>query len=335
MQKISVIVPVYKVEKYLDRCIKSITTQTYRNLEIILVNDGSPDGCPKICDSWAALDSRIIVIHKDNGGLSDARNAGIDKATGEYLTFIDSDDLITPNMIEVLLNIAISEDADIVATTMKPFYNEDPALEIKKSTVISDDASLILTKIMYSSSNWEACGKLYNKLLFSPGLRFLEGKLYEDMHFMPRIFGKAKRAAISYSAMYYYYQRNDSIMGKSKDIISIDLIEILQRNIDFIYERYIDEREVYMKLFASFIVHPTTKLEGIELNNSYKNNIPFIIAYKRYITRNWEQIKNSEYISEKYKIAILISSKSVFVYNKFFKIVRYLKTIKIIKWNRM
>ena len=111
--KISVIVPVYKVEKYLDRCVESIVNQTYKNLEIILVDDGSPDNCPVMCDEWAEKDERIRVIHKENGGLADARNAGMNIATGDYIGFVDSDDWIEPNMYEVLLKNALKYDADI------------------------------------------------------------------------------------------------------------------------------------------------------------------------------------------------------------------------------
>ena len=111
--KISVIVPVYKVEKYLDKCVESIVNQTYKNLEIILVDDGSPDNCPAMCDEWAEKDERIRVIHKENGGLADARNAGMDIATGDYIGFVDSDDWIEPNMYEVLLKNALKYDADI------------------------------------------------------------------------------------------------------------------------------------------------------------------------------------------------------------------------------
>ena len=111
--KISVIVPVYKVEKYLDRCVESIVNQTYKNLEIILVDDGSPDNCPAICDAWANKDERIKVIHKENGGVSSARNRGIDAATGDYIGFVDSDDWIEPDMYELLADNAKKYDADI------------------------------------------------------------------------------------------------------------------------------------------------------------------------------------------------------------------------------
>ena len=114
-ENVSVIVPIYKVEKYLDRCVNSIINQTYKNLEIILIDDGSPDNCPKMCEDWAKKDNRIIVIHKQNGGLSDARNFGLDVAIGEYVTFVDSDDLISPTFIEKLVNLSKEHNAEIVS----------------------------------------------------------------------------------------------------------------------------------------------------------------------------------------------------------------------------
>ena len=122
---ISVIVPIYNVEKYLDRCVGSIINQTYKNLEIILVDDGSPDNCPQMCDDYAKKDSRIKVVHKENGGLSDARNAGMKVATGEYVSFIDSDDYISLDFYETLLETIVDNDSDIVECSVVKFYEDN------------------------------------------------------------------------------------------------------------------------------------------------------------------------------------------------------------------
>ena len=129
---VSIIVPIYKVEPYLRRCLDSIVNQTYTNLEIILVDDGSPDGCPQICDEYAAKDNRRVVIHKENGGLSDARNAGLDSCKGEYVSFVDSDDWVDEKYIEILLNLATKENADVAKATgkgllkiIKAFFKKD------------------------------------------------------------------------------------------------------------------------------------------------------------------------------------------------------------------
>ena len=122
-EKISVIIPVYKVEKYLSYCVNSVINQTYTNLEIILVDDGSPDNCPKMCDELAKTDKRIKVLHKQNGGLSSARNAGIDIATGEYISFVDSDDTINPQTLEILHKLIKDDNADISMSSWKKVYD--------------------------------------------------------------------------------------------------------------------------------------------------------------------------------------------------------------------
>ena len=121
---ISVIVPIYNVEKYVNKCVGSIVNQTYTNLEIILVDDGSPDRCPEICDEWAKKDSRIKVIHKKNGGLSDARNAGMKIASGDYIAFVDSDDWIAPEMYERLLMAIKNDNSDIAACAVKMVWED-------------------------------------------------------------------------------------------------------------------------------------------------------------------------------------------------------------------
>lgn len=133
MDKISVIVPVYKTEQYLNRCVQSITDQTYKNLEIILVDDGSPDNCPEMCDQWAKKDERIKVIHKRNGGISSARNAGLDSATGDYIMFADSDDWMEPDMAEFLYRLIVKYDADI---SRCGFYFDDNGTLKKKQRMI-------------------------------------------------------------------------------------------------------------------------------------------------------------------------------------------------------
>ena len=125
MELISIVVPVYKVEPYLDKCVSSIVNQTYKNLEIILVDDGSPDNCPVMCDAWAEKDNRIRVIHKPNGGLSDARNAGMSAATGELIAFVDSDDWIAPDMYEKLYHRLTEDGSDIAACGVQMVWEDN------------------------------------------------------------------------------------------------------------------------------------------------------------------------------------------------------------------
>ena len=176
---ISVIVPVYKVEEYLDECVQSLINQTYTNLEIILVDDGSPDGCPQMCDDWAMRDARIKVIHKKNGGLSDARNAGLDICTGDYVAFVDSDDWIKPEMYRYMYDAIKREKADICACNIISCYpNREVSWGGKAYTV--GDSETMLDRL-YSDSAFPVCAwnKLYRRELWQE-FRFPVGKICED-----------------------------------------------------------------------------------------------------------------------------------------------------------
>ena len=185
--KISVIIPVYKVEPYLDKCIQSVVNQSYKNLEIILVDDGSPDNCPLMCDEWAKRDSRIKVIHKKNGGLSSARNAGLDIAEGDYIAFVDSDDWLDLSMYNDMMNIIENYDVDFVAGKIncyiekeniyKSFMEYHDCYIIKTDQILKKEQyqKMILSKQIESAS-WN---KLYKRPLIDK-LRFKDNRLYED-----------------------------------------------------------------------------------------------------------------------------------------------------------
>ncbi len=218
---ISVIVPIYKVENYLDKCIESIVAQTYKSLEIILVDDGSPDRCPEMCDEWAKRDSRIRVIHKKNGGLSDARNAGIDAASGDFISFIDSDDYIAPGTYERLTDAIESAGADMCIFGFQKvdengsFIEEDS--EIRDELLSRDEAFSRINEWPYVMSQT----KLYNREIFS-SLRFPVGKLHEDEFVIHRAVGECQRVVAVSDKLYYYFQRSDSIMGNFTDPKHLD-----------------------------------------------------------------------------------------------------------------
>lgn len=233
---ISVIVPIYNVEKYLRKCIDSIVNQTYKNLEIILVDDGSTDGCFEICDEYAPKDGRIKVIHKQNGGLSDARNAGIDIASGEYLAFIDSDDRVSKFYIQNLYYLIDRYDADMAITSIRRVYEGSKDKIYEKS--INDEPVLIHTakeciENLFRGGyyNVNAFAKIYKKELFS-GIRFPKGQIYEDLATTPIIASKADRIAFCDLKDYFYLIRDNSIMtskGSAKDLIIFDILDELEK----------------------------------------------------------------------------------------------------------
>lgn len=213
---ISVIIPVYKVEKYLDKCIQSVINQTYSNLEIILVDDGSPDNCPQLCDDWANKDERIKVIHKKNGGLSDARNAGLDIATGDYIAFVDSDDYIESDMFECLLDKIIKTQSQMAICN---FEYVDINGNITTLNTMGQDGCFSSRQIL---TDW--CGndlvyyvvvwnKLYSRKCWE-NIRFPVGKIHEDNFVMYQLFFTCDRIVCSKIKKYNYVQRNNSIMSE-------------------------------------------------------------------------------------------------------------------------
>lgn len=223
---ISVIVPIYDVEKYLARCVDSIVNQTYKNLEIILVDDGSPDRCPQMCDDYAEKDSRIKVVHKKNGGLSDARNAGMAVATGEYISFIDSDDYVSDDFFECLLDVMNKENSDIAECSVVKFYEDNRFDEFSddlsvKTYDTQDAMSALIAENPFHQHVWN---KLY-KIELVKDIPYAVGKLNEDEFWTYRVFGRANKVARINKTMYYYFQRSSSIMGVGYNIRRLDALE--------------------------------------------------------------------------------------------------------------
>ncbi len=231
MPTISVIVPVYKVEQYLPACVDSILAQTFTDFELILVDDGSPDNCGAMCDAYAVEDSRVKVIHRENRGLSAARNAGMDAAKGYFITFIDSDDLVSANFLETLYDVATHTNAEIAISFPKPFQDgrtPDTALR-KPGRQHSFTGAEAVTKL-YQGSNMvpvNACAKLFQTALVTD-MRFPEGRLHEDQAYVPIACYRASRVTYIDSVLYFYRDRPESItrtkfsLKRYDDIWAID-----------------------------------------------------------------------------------------------------------------
>lgn len=253
---ISVIVPIYKVEKYLRCCIDSILCQSYVNLEILLVEDGSPDECGTICDAYAAKDSRIRVLHKENGGLSDARNAGIANASGEWIFFVDADDYIHPEMIEKLYR-AVKEYAAKLAWCEILEVEEEAGLnakEVSKEQKKTDEV-IVYTRQeaemqMYTVEGMQRAlvtwNKLYHHSLFElegKRIQFPKGKIYEDGYTIYKLIYGAEKVVSIPESLYYYRQRNGSIMSKNSHKTYEAAIEAGYERMDF-YKKH-EEVELY------------------------------------------------------------------------------------------
>lgn len=223
---ISVIVPVYKVEKYLNRCIKSIVEQTYNNLEIILVDDGSPDYCPAICDAWAEKDSRIKVIHKENGGLSDARNAGMKAANGELIGFVDSDDWIEQDFFQRLYCAMVENGADVAECATAYDTEKGELLRVRKEATDSLlERKEALRRLVLEDGVYQTVwNKLYRREVVD-GIDFAVGKYNEDDFWTYKVLDKGKSLATVEMPLYHYLQRSTSIIGIGYNIQRLDGLE--------------------------------------------------------------------------------------------------------------
>lgn len=250
---VSVIVPIYKVEKYLQKCIDSIRNQTYSKLEIILIDDGSPDNCPKICDEYAALDSRIKVIHKANGGLSDARNAGIDAATGKWIMFVDSDDYIDRTMVYTL-HLAVSCSNAQIAVCGVKLFDDDSNPNFRTEEWLSLEAGIfsgmeILKSVqkggIIAPALVVAWNKIYDKQLFCD-IRYPKGRVHEDEYIIHKLYAICNKIVCLTDALYFYRQRPLSIMNNHYNSSRLDLFNAWAERISF-YESH------DLQYYSSFI----------------------------------------------------------------------------------
>lgn len=199
---LSVIIPIYRVEQWLNRCIESVLKQNYNDMEVILVDDGSPDNCPTLCDIWAKRDKRIRVIHKTNGGLSDARNAGLDTARGEYITFIDPDDFLAPNTLNTVMG-EMHSNCDIIEYSAIKFYGSkrQEAIALEQKTYTNMKEYWVIGKAYTHAYAWN---KIYRRQLFHRGIRFPKGRLFEDVYILPLLLKVATCVITTNKGLYYY-----------------------------------------------------------------------------------------------------------------------------------
>ena len=255
---ISLIIPVYKVEKYLEKCIQSVINQTYENLQIILVDDGSPDNCGKICDEYAKKDHRIEVIHKSNGGLSDARNKGLEIAKGEYIGFVDSDDYIEADMYEVLYNLLKQYNADVSICNFYTVSQGKISIKNADNGINEYNRIEILKEILLDKNIQSyAWNKLYKKELFDE-IKYPIGKKYEDIGTTFYLLEKCNKIVVTGKSEYYYINRQDSIVNNVTESTITDYIELIMQRYDYIEEN-IKELSSYNKDYLKRILKTAEK----------------------------------------------------------------------------
>ena len=300
---VTIIVPVHRVEAYLDECVESLVSQTHSDLDIILVDDGSPDGSGLICDQWATRDERIRVIHKPNGGPSSARNAGLDAARGAFITFVDADDIVASDLVERMLELSGASNADIVSVRLAPFV-DGPTPFTWTNDFSIETAENELLRIARSGIGWEACGKLHRAGLLGRSLRFTEGILYEDLEFTPRAFGAARRVVLSGSCLYGYRQRDDSIMGCSRKATSPDLIWALRSNLAFAGQQHGRGTKLYREFQTAYILHASKQLERVDSFAAWRGGRDYRRAYSRFLADNRDALDRSAQWSRGYRLLL-------------------------------
>lgn len=298
--EISIIVPIYNVEKYLNKCIESILNQTFYKFELILVDDGSSDKCGDICDEYAKKDNRIKVIHKKNGGLSSARNAGLDIAKGQYIGFIDSDDYINRNMFEILYENIVKYEADISICNFEYIYEDG---SMSKNKELYSDEIYILNNIesldkLYNEDGvvfTVAWNKLYSRKLFHE-TRYDLGKIHEDEFIIHKLLYKSKYVVYTNYKLYYYLQRKESITQNKFNIKRLDIVYAFKERMDFFKINNLSNLESkaqksYIDIFFKYYYKVKDELGGYErelklIKKDFRNSLLILLKNQNF---NWKE----------------------------------------------
>lgn len=312
MKLVTVIIPVYEVEKYLEKCVKSIQNQTYTNLEIILVDDGSPDGSGRMCDALGRTDPRIRVIHQKNMGLSGARNSALEIMQGDAVTFVDSDDTVDLNMIEELMKDMEEYNADIVECQFYEVFGSRMDVQdyLKETKAYSVEQALLID-LGSKGGSVAACGKLYRRHIFAEH-RFEVGRIGEDAFAIIGSLRQANRIVIDHRPMYYYYHRNNSITTKGFCEKTLDEIEGAKKNLDIV------EKEFPKALPGAMFRYDWSYLwvlDRILLDEQWREN-KHLKGIVRHIRKHFFRIIKCPYFTRNRKIGAVAASISPGGYRK-------------------
>ena len=290
MPKISVIVPVYKVEKYLDRCISSILAQTYTDFELILIDDGSPDNCPELCDEYAKKDERIIVIHQENGGLSAARNTGIDwvfaNSDSEWITFVDSDDWVHRRYLEAMYNAVERYNVDI---SICGFIRTEKEVDFAFDELSYKEYTPEDFWVKDRPNATVAWGKLYKRYLFEQR-RYPVGKLHEDEFVTYKLLFLQSKVAVIEDALYFYFQNTAGIMKQNWNLKRLDGIKAINEQIAFFeQEKFLDAAKSSAAIHIPDLVYTLIQLD---MHYPGDDNKTCLVKELRYLIRKYKRALN-------------------------------------------
>jgi len=300
---ISIIVPVYNVEEYLQRCIDSILNQSFKNFELILVNDGSTDNSLKICKEYLLNDPRVKIINKENGGLSSARNAGINIAKGRYIGFVDSDDWINKEMYKILYELCEKNNSDIAECRYTVTTGNEMNLDNSSNliTILNNEEAI---KSLYTNTSYGSVvswNKLYRCELFKD-IKFPEGKLNEDQFTTYKLYYKSNKIVLIDKVLYYYFQSTKSIMRSEFTLKKLDAIEAIESSHKFFEENNLYDLVLWNDTLYSFVLikYFIILLRNEQFDNKYRNSI-----LEKFRGRFWLFIKN-EHISIREKLLLML-----------------------------
>jgi len=297
MSKVSVIVPAYKVENYIDECILSIVGQTYKDLEIILVDDGSPDRCGQICDEWAKKDERIHVFHTENKGLCSARNLGTEKSSGEYIVFVDGDDWLSPDYIEKLFECISNTSADIaMCSSISEWQNVSrPASHLPGDEKIFSAEEFSKAFLVYLGAYSVVWNKMFHRK-FLEEIKFESGRYFEDTYFIGDMMQKVKQIAYIPNTLYHYRMRKSSIINKDCSVLSVHMQETVKHLIQVYqgneYLCYLAKKLQYNQMLVYYAGCPSEKRA----------------EWKKELSGQRKELWRSKYCGSKFRLKMLLTS---------------------------
>lgn len=311
MPEISVIVPVYKVEEYLESCVRSLMNQTFRDIEIILVDDGSPDRCGTICDALAAEDDRIRVIHQNNQGLSSARNTGIDAAAGSYICFVDSDDLVAPDYCRVLLELLKDTAHDFSFCGVCRFADgSEPVPEVREGTAVVDNREYLRMQFE-RRTEFGVWNKLFRRELFDR-IRFMPGKLHEDVIFSADLVKNLSGGVISTEKqLYFYRQREGGIVSVQSRRCSPDRIFAGVYLLDAVKTAC---PELTDQALRYAVEYPWMFVDPIYVRGTFRVNRVFLRTIQAFLRMNMPEYRKRGVFSEIQTRRMGLFAKSRFLY---------------------
>lgn len=315
---VSIIVPVYNVENYLSKCVDSIINQTYRNLEIILVDDGSTDCSSKICDEYAKNDTRILVIHKANGGQSEARNIGISESKGEYIFFVDSDDYIEYNAIETMLEIAENKNVDMVIADIYSVNEKGEILNEGKGQYTFQNESLFSAEEAaqaFAELDWGPWNKLYKRSIHKD-IYFPQGKIHEDEAIMFQLFERCDKIVYTNARLYNYLQREGSTTSAKYSLKKMDWFEVWLNNFKYVQEHFPSAEKKVMKKLMVTAIYNLDNLLNIKNIEAEK----YIFQIRKELREYQQEILLNSCIKMNYKFRIILINISLPIYCKIFRI---------------